>query len=116
MLLSISTLRTCPPNFISLNLLNVKKNRKKPPRKRTIRQDKAIVRKSKLDPFKSSRAIMTEINEEFGINVSSRLVRRRLNENNLYGRVSRKKPLLSKKNIKDRLSFARTHRNKDIKF
>lgn len=72
------------------SLLKRKKDRKNPPRKTTLHQDRAIVRKSKLDPFKSSRTIMAEINEDFGLNVSARLVRRRLNENNLFGRVSRK--------------------------
>ena len=40
---------------------------------------------------------MTGINEEYGLNVSKRLVRRRLNESKMY--VSSKKPILSKKNI-----------------
>ncbi|GBP12482.1 hypothetical protein EVAR_73714_1 [Eumeta japonica] len=45
----------------------MKKERKKPPRKTTDREDKAIVKESKLDPFKSSRTIMNEINEEYGL-------------------------------------------------
>lgn len=92
------------------------KIRKPPPRKTSLRIDRAIARKCKCDPFKSSRDIMAEVNEEFGVDVSSRLIRRRLNDAGLFGRVSRKKPLLSKKNIKARLTFAKTHKNKNVQF
>lgn len=57
----------------------------------------------------SSRTIAAEVRAELGLVVSSKFVRRRLNENKIFGRISRKKPLLSKKNIKARLSFARRH-------
>lgn len=79
------------------SFLQNSKIRKPPPRKTTPRLDKIIVRKCKADAFKSSNTIMTEINEEHNLDVSSRLVRRCLNEANLYGRTSRKKPLLTKK-------------------
>lgn len=48
--------------------------------------------------------------------LSNRSIRRRLNEANLFGRISRKKPLLSKKNIKKRLDFAKTHKENDFSF
>lgn len=96
--------------------LTNQKKRKPKPRKTDPRTDMLIVRKSKADPFKSSREIMEEINEECGTNVSRKLVARRLIEASLFGRISRKKPLLSKRNISQRLSFARAHRDKDLSF
>ena len=73
------------------------KSRKPRPRKTDVRTDGVIVRMVKKDPFKSSRQIASDINESLNLELSSRLVRRRLNEANLFGRISRKKPLLSKK-------------------
>lgn len=93
-------------------------NKKRNPRSRktTILIDRSIVGKSKLDLFKSSRQIYKEIQEELNVELSNRTVRRRLNEANLFGRISRKKPLLSKKNIKKRLDFGKTHKVKDLSF
>lgn len=96
--------------------LTENKNRKPKSRKTTILIDRTIARKSKIDPFKSSRQINNEIKEEFGVVLSNRTIRRRLNDANLFGRISRKKPLLSKKNIKKRLHFAKTHKQKDLSF
>ena len=66
--------------------------------------------------FKSSRQIASDINESFGLEISNRLVRRILNEANLFGRISRKKPLRSKINVSKRLAFARTHKDDPINF
>lgn len=74
-------------------------------RKTTCYTDRQIVRVSKNDPFKSS----TEIKTELGLKISSRTIRRRLQDNNLHGRAARKVPLLSSKNIKQRLKFAKDH-------
>lgn len=74
-------------------------------RKTSATTDRYIANISKTDPFKSSRDIVKEISE----NVSSRTVRRRLGEANLFGRSARKVPLLSKLNIKQRLKFAESH-------
>lgn len=79
------------------------------PRKTTSRMDQTILRISKLDPRKSSGQIKNEISEQFGIEVTSRTVRNRLRDGGLYGRVAVKKPLLSKKNRKARMEFARAH-------
>lgn len=105
-------------NSIETNKNFITDSKKKEPRvkKTTDAVDKAIVRKSKKDPFASSRDIVNEINAEFNLNLSDRLVRRRLNDAQLFGRSSRKKPLLSKKNIAKRLVFARTHRSRDLPF
>lgn len=108
-------------NAIHLSAIDSKyhtqnKERKPIQRKTTTFVDRTIVRKSKLHPFKSSREINNEIKEELNVQVSDRLVRRRLNEANLFGRVSRKKPLLSKKNIKKRVDFAKTHKGNELSF
>lgn len=86
---------------IKNNKKKLMENKKKNPRNRktTYTVDRAIVRKSKKDPFTSSRDIANEVNSEFGLNLSDRLIRRRLNDAQLFGRASRKKPTLSKKNI-----------------
>ncbi|KAK3563022.1 hypothetical protein QTP86_013282 [Hemibagrus guttatus] len=43
------------------------------------------------------------------VSVHDSTIRKRLGKNGLHGRVPRRKPLLSKKNIKARLSFPRKH-------
>lgn len=68
--------------------------------------DTRIVTLAKRDPFKSSRAIASEI----GNVVSSRTVRRRLLTANLPGRIARKVPLLRQANLKKRKNFALTHK------
>lgn len=75
------------------------------PRKTTTRDDKRIKLLSVQDPFKSSELIRSELN----INISARTVRRRLDENMLYARSSRKVPMLTKRHIKNRILFAKTH-------
>lgn len=86
--------------------------RKLRPRKTTLREDRMMVRLAELDPFKGSKDIKNEL---FGENnprkVSARLVRRRLVEHGLHGRVCRKVPLLTKRHKEARLAFARKYGN-----
>ena len=77
------------------------------PRSTTPRQDSMIIRSVKKDPFKSS----TIITKELKLEVSSSTVRRRLIEAKLYSRRPAKKPLISQKNRKRRLLFAKSHLN-----
>lgn len=86
------------------------------PRKTSRKEDSLIYRASAEDPFKSSAVIQREISGKYGINVSSRTIRRRLNEKNLRGCISQHKPHVSKKNIQARLSFAREHLKKPLIF
>lgn len=86
------------------------------PRKTSRKEDSLIYRASIEDPFKSSTVIQREISEKYGINVSSRTIRRRLNEKNLRGCISQHKPHVSKKNIQARLCFAREHLEKPLIF
>lgn len=89
------------------NALKPKKNKETRgvKRKTTPQTDRQIARVSKLNPFKSSTAIKKELSLE----ISARTIRRRLEEYNLHGRAARKVPLLTSKNIKSRLRFAKEH-------
>ena len=63
--------------------------------------------------FTSSSKIKNEIASDFGIDILSRTIRRRLNEKNLCGCLAQCKPLVSnKKYIKTRLAFSIQHVNK----
>jgi Transposase. len=77
------------------------------PRKTTAAFDRLLVRKSKADPFAGSVALKKVTNAP----ISARTIRQRLQDADLHGRSPRKVPLLSKKNIKDRLKFAEEHLN-----
>lgn len=76
-----------------------------PKRKTTSQTDRRIGHVSKCDPFKSS----TTIKQELQLAISTRTIRRRLQEQSLHGRVARKVPLLSAKNIRNRIDFAKQH-------
>lgn len=86
------------------------------PRKTTRKEDSLIYRASVADPFKTSTEIQREVSKKYGIDVSSRTIRRRLNEKNLRGCIVQHKPHVSKKNLKSRISFAREHLNKPLIF
>jgi Transposase len=74
--------------------------------------DRIKTRISKKRPFKSAKDMKIETNN---VNISLSTIRRRLNEANLFSRQARKVPLLSKRNIKARIEFAKLHRgNKNI--
>lgn len=49
--------------------------------------------------------------QEAGVNASVRTVRPRLSHNGILSRMVAKKPLLSKKNNKDRLKFCRMYKD-----
>lgn len=78
-------------------------------RKTTKAQDRWIKQTSEQDPFMSSLKIQHKLAEETGVSVCSRTVRNRLLEAGLHGRRPAKKPLLSKKNRRDRIRFARLY-------
>lgn len=81
------------------------------PTKVTPRLARTIKKISTENPFLSSSKIKARINEMGLPSVSSRTIRRKLVEANLFSRRPAKKPLLSKKNIRDRLKFAKEHQN-----
>ncbi|CAK9819099.1 Transposable element Tcb1 transposase [Anthophora quadrimaculata] len=84
-------------------------SRKQKPRKTDVHTDRVIHRISKADRFKTAVDIHTEISPYLKQEISVRTVQRRLNKVNLIGRVARKKPLISEKNRRARLQFAKVH-------
>lgn len=85
--------------------------RKRKPRKTTEKEDKMIVRESKKFPHKSARQVSVAVFGENGCGPSVDTVKRRLREAGLFGRVCRKTPLVSKRNRKRRMEFARKYRH-----
>lgn len=85
-------------------------------RKTTHKEDSLIYRASVASPFKTSNMIQRDVSREFGINVSARTIRRRLNEKNLRGCIAQHKPLVSKKNLQARIAFAREQIRKPMIF
>ncbi|KAI6657063.1 Transposase domain containing protein [Oopsacas minuta] len=81
------------------------------PRVTTKRQDNLLVRKCKKDRFKTATQIKAEVLSEYSIKLSTSTVQRRLRGAGLFGRKPRKKPRLTTKHKRDRLSFARSHKN-----
>lgn len=78
----------------------------------TRREDSLIVREIQRKPGTSSR----EIKEQLNLNVSTKTIRRRLHEKNFTSRVSIRKPMISPKNKKKRLDFAKKYVDKPISF
>ena len=74
-------------------------------RKNTAGFDRWLTRKVKANPFVTS----TELKMVTDAPISMRTIRRRLQDLNLNSRAPRRVPLLSSKNIKHRLRFARSH-------
>ena len=82
------------------------KKRKSRERKTTPREDPAIARIAKLNPFVGAPKVKEQIaqNLKFDLFVST------------IKRVARKKPLVSKRNLVSRLKFAKQHVLKDLSF
>ena len=77
------------------------------PKQTTNRDDKAIVRLIKKDPFISAKDIKAQIN----LNIGIRTIQRRATESGLLCYRTAKKPFISSKNRLARLEFAREHLN-----
>uniref|UniRef100_A0A9J7ZRY6 Transposase n=1 Tax=Cyprinus carpio carpio TaxID=630221 RepID=A0A9J7ZRY6_CYPCA len=74
----------------------------------TPRAQRRLIQEVTKDPTTTSKELQASlVSVKVSVNDSS--IRKRLGKNGLHGRVPRRKPLLSKKNIKARLSFARKH-------
>jgi hypothetical protein len=70
-----------------------------------------IHRLSEANRHMTAVDVLNEISNQTNVNIGVHTVRRRLNEFGLMGRVARKKPLISKKNKKERFTFAIEHLN-----
>ena len=82
-------------------------------RKTTPREDAAIARIAKLNPFVGAPKIKEQIAQNLKPDLSVSTVKSRLRENKLFGWVARKKPLVSKRNLVKRLKFGKQHVHKD---
>jgi transposase len=78
----------------------------------TSRMKSLIVRKVKQNRRQSAQSLVEEISESYGIKVSDQTVRNTIHQAGLHGRVARKKPHLSIKNIRKRLQFAKEYHSK----
>lgn len=79
------------------------------PRKTNVHHDKIIIRKSKLDPMLTAVDISLQMKEEYNLNINRISVSRRLRKAGLYARIAAKKPLISNRNRKNRLEFAKKY-------
>jgi hypothetical protein len=79
------------------------------PRVTSRRTDSTIVRLSRSNPRLTAVDISHQVTESDKTKVSIRTVRRRLQAAGLHGRRAVKKPLISSKNQKSRLAFAKEH-------
>ena len=77
------------------------------PCKTTARDDSLLVRLSKARPMSTA----SELQEEWtpATPVSSRTVRRILAHNGLHGRISAQKPALNKRQLRNRVAYAKAH-------
>ena len=78
-------------------------------RKSVTRSDKTLIRISLRNRKLTSKELSRELKESSGVELSAPTVRRRLLENGLRGCKPRKKPLLTEKQRKHRLEWARSH-------
>ncbi|KAK3532293.1 hypothetical protein QTP86_016075, partial [Hemibagrus guttatus] len=78
------------------------------PTKITLRAQRQLIQEVTKDPTTTSKDLQASL-ASVNVSVHDSTIRKRLGKNGLHGRVPRRKPLLSKKNIKAPLSFARKH-------
>lgn len=78
--------------------------------------ERQIVRTLRKNPRTSIPKLAVEVADNIKRPVSADTIRRAAHRHNLHGRVARKKPLLSKANIKKRLEFAKEHVDKPQDF
>ncbi|KAK3564394.1 hypothetical protein QTP86_017309, partial [Hemibagrus guttatus] len=78
------------------------------PTKITPRAQRQLIQEITKDPTTTSKELQASL-ASVKVSVHDSTIRKRLGKNGLHGRVPRRKPLLSKKNIKACLIFARKH-------
>lgn len=79
------------------------------PRSTNTKDDHRIEHLAKANRKMTSPQIRAQINKESSLAISNDTVKRRLREKGLYGRIAVEKPLLSEKNRKKRLAWARKY-------
>jgi len=81
------------------------------PRILCARQERLIARMVGSGKWKDAEKARSGLNAEYKVKISSESLRRSLRRSGLQSRVSKKKPLLSRKHRQARLAFARRYRN-----
>ncbi|RXN05697.1 testis-expressed sequence 2 -like protein [Labeo rohita] len=102
-----STIYRIIKNFKERGSILVKKASGRP-RKSSKRQDH-LLKRIQLRDRRATSAELAQEWQQAGVSASARTVRRRLLEDGLVSRRAAKKPLLSKKNIRDRLIFCKKY-------
>ena len=74
----------------------------------TARAQRIMLNEVKKNPRVSAKDFQKSL-EHSKISVEESMIRKTLNKNGVHGRTTRKKPLLSKKNIAAHLKFAKVH-------
>lgn len=77
------------------------------PRKTTVREDRLLVRQSRASPFSTAAELQYNWSPETP--VSTRTVCRILSHSGLNGRISAQKPALNRRQLKNRVAFAKAH-------
>ena len=92
-------------------------NTKRPgrPRKTTVVDDRIIISLVKKNPFTTVGQIKNTL-QEVGVSVSKSTIKRRLHQSKYRGFTTRCKPLVSLKNRKTRLEFAKKHLKEPVQF
>lgn len=113
--LSPSTVQYIIQRFVRENRV-ADKGRNAPNKTFTELEERRIIRKIKVNPKVSAPKLTEDVEREMGKKCSVETVRRVLREHNFNGRVARKKPFISQKNLKSRLKFAKEHVNRQPSF
>ncbi|KAF7654779.1 hypothetical protein LDENG_00064760 [Lucifuga dentata] len=78
------------------------------PTKITPRAHRRLIQEVTKEPRTTSKALQASL-ASVKVSVHDSTIRKRLGKNGIHGRVPRRKPLLTKKNTKARLTFAKKH-------
>ena len=81
-----------------------------------IRVDRLIERKLKCDRRKPALIVKTELEQELGVHISERTMKRPANEYEVFHRVARKQPYVNKANRLKGLQFAKMMSAKQLNF
>uniref|UniRef100_A0A8C7X7Z9 Transposase Tc1-like domain-containing protein n=1 Tax=Oryzias sinensis TaxID=183150 RepID=A0A8C7X7Z9_9TELE len=85
------------------------------PRKTTVVDDGRIISMVKRNPITTANQVNNTL-QEIGVSISKSTIKRRLHESISIGYTARCKPLISLKNRKARLDFAKKHLKKPAQF
>ena len=85
-------------------------------RKTSTYTDRILQRKVKTNRRKSATYVKDELESELKVIILESIVRRRLHEVSLYGRVAGKKPYVNEINRRKRLEYAKNYGEKPLGF